>query len=434
MSATDTALMDLVTRLYPICRSITGDGVRETLKIVEERLPLDVVEVPSGTRVFDWTVPDEWNISEAYIETTDGRRVVDFADHSLHVLNYSVPVDKTVSREELDEHLYSLPEQPDLIPYRTAYYADSWGFCLTHRQRQALDDPEYRVVIRSTKEPGALTYAECFVPGRSDREVVLYTHTCHPSLCNDNLSGIAVMSAVGAALRSGEERHYSYRLIFGPGTIGSITWLSQNRERLERIAHGLVVGLVGDVAGFTYKRSRDGDSEIDRVAEYVLDALGEAHSVVDFSPYGYDERQFGSPGINLPFGRLTRSSNGAYPEYHTSGDNLELVSEDRLQVSFRTVMAILDTLDKNRHYVNLEPYGEPQLGKRGLYRRTGGTDIPDREHAMLWLLNQADGRHSVLEIARKSGLSFDALDAVASELVAAGLLATEPKLGSGKPK
>lgn len=424
--------MPLIERLYPICRSITGDGVRETLKILGEQLPLEIFEVPSGTRVFDWIVPDEWNVSEAWIETVGGERVVDFSKHSLHLLNYSGPVDGIFARDKLDDHLFSLPEQPHLIPYRTSYYADNWGFCLSDQQRQSLNDPEYRVVIRSSREPGSLTYAECYVPGTTDREVVLYTHTCHPSLCNDNLSGLVVAAAVGRLLQDSSERHFSYRLVFGPGTIGSITWLSQNKDRLDRISHGMVVGLLGDDAGFTYKRSRSGDGEIDSIAEYVLESVGVDHQIMDFSPYGYDERQFGAPGINLPFGRLTRSVNGGYAEYHTSGDDLSIVSEDRLQESVQTVTTILDTLDRNRHYVNLEPYCEPQLGRRGLYRNTGGSDIPDRENAMLWLLNQADGTNSLLDTAKRSSIAFETLHGVAMELVEAGLLSAKIQTGEGQ--
>ncbi len=415
-------MMPLIHQLYPLCRSITGDGVRETLEIVSQRLPLDVHEVPSGTRVFDWQVPDEWTIRDAFIEDTTGKRVIDFNEHNLHVLNYSAPVDAMLSRTELDEHLHSVPEHPDWIPYRTSYYARNWGFCLSQRQRDALQDSDYRVRIDSSLAPGSLTYAECVVPGSSTREVVLYTHICHPSLCNDNLSGIAVTAALGAALRERSTLRYTYRLVFAPGTIGSITWLSRNQAELDRIAHGLVLGLLGDDAPHTYKGTRSGGAEIDRVAAYVLNRRSQSNRIVDFSPYGYDERQFGSPGIDLPVGRLTRSVNGGYPEYHTSADDLDLVSEERLQESLDLAMEIVDCLEQNRYYRNLEPYCEPQLGKRGLYRDTGGDGIADRESAMLWLLNQSDGGASVLDIAERSGLSMRALAQVAEQLVDAGLL------------
>jgi aminopeptidase-like protein len=420
-------LSDLVRRLYPICRSITGDGVRDTLSIVSEWLPLEVFEVPTGTRVFDWTVPNEWNVREAYVATLDGNRVIDFRHQNLHVLNYSGAIDAVISRDELDNHLYSLPDHPDWIPYRTSYYAENWGFCVTQHQRDGLTDPAYRVVIDADLAPGSLTYAECFVQGESKQEVVLYTHICHPSLCNDNLSGIAVAAALGKALSACPRRHYSYRLVFGPGTIGSITWLSQNKERLKDIAHGLVIGLLGDDANFTYKRSRGGSNEIDDVVTYVLSQATPRHEVIDFSPYGYDERQFGSPGINLPVGRLTRSVNGGYAAYHSSGDDLSIVSEARLQESLEIVTEILDTLEGNRRYINLSPNCEPQLGKRGLYRGTGGTEIADRESAMLWLLNQSDGTSSLLDIARKSGIKFSSLTSAADELRQAGLLDVSPE-------
>jgi len=415
--------MPLVEALYPLCRSITGNGVRQSLEILGSWLPLEVTEVPSGTQAFDWTVPDEWNVREAWIEDPQGRRIVDFRDSNLHVLNYSMPVDTEVSRATLDEHLHSLPDHPDWIPYRTSYYAEQWGFCVPHRLRESLAEGRYRVHIDAEHAPGSLTYAECLVPGELDREILLYTHTCHPSLCNDNLSGMAVAAAAGARLLAGRKPRHSVRLVFGPGAIGSIVWLSRNRERLDRIAHGLVIGLLGDEAPFTWKRSRRGKAEVDRVAEHILGRRSAENRVINFSPYGYDERQFGSPGIDLPVGRLTRSVNGGYPEYHSSADNLDLVTEERLAESVEVVTEIVQTLDANRYFVNQEPYCEPQLGRRGLYRTTGGSGIPDRESAMLWLLNQSDGENCLLDIAEKSGIGFDSIAAMAEELREAGLLA-----------
>lgn len=416
-------MLSLIETLYPICRSITGNGVRKTFEVLGEWLPLNVFEVPSGTRVFDWVVPDEWNIREAWVEDPDGRRIVDFQDSNLHVLNYSLPVEAEVDRAALDQHLYSLPDHPDWVPYRTSYYAEQWGFCVSHRLRESLAEGMYKVRIDADREPGSLTYAECYIPGELEREILIYTHTCHPSLCNDNLSGIAVAAAIGRRLQSLSNLRYSVRLVFGPGTIGSIVWLSRNQDQLQRIVHGLVVGLVGDDSPFTWKTSRHGDREVDRVAEYVLRRHSSDNRVAEFSPYGYDERQFGSPGINLPVGRLTRSANGEYPEYHSSADNMDLVTEDRLEESVEIVMDILRTLDNNRYFVNQEPYCEPQLGRRGLYRKTGGTGVPDRESAMLWLLNQSDGSKSVLDIAQRSGIQFESLVATATELRQADLLA-----------
>lgn len=416
------SMMELVRELYPICRSLTGDGVRQTLAAVQGWVPLTVREVPTGTRVFDWTVPKEWNIRDAYIADLDGRRIIDFRRCNLHVLNYSVPIKARIRREELLDHIFSLPEQPQLIPYRTSYYTENWGFCITEDQKRSLTADEYDVCIDSSLEHGSLTYGECVLPGNSEEEILFYTHVCHPSLCNDNLSGIAVAAALGRWLAGRSDRRYTYRLIFGPGTIGSITWLSENQDRLRRIRHGLVLGLLGDSAGHTYKRTRSGTERIDQVVEYVLENRGKPYRIVDFSPYGYDERQFGSPGIRLPVGRLTRSENGGYPEYHTSGDDLDLVTEGQLGDSLAALEEIVEVLEADFHYVNTAPYGEPQLGRRGLYRPTGGTAIEDRESAMLWLLNQSDGDHSVLDIALRSNIRVESLAAVAAELERAGLL------------
>jgi aminopeptidase-like protein len=415
-------MMELIEGLFPICRSITGDGVRKTLAAVQDWLPLAIREVPTGTRVFDWTVPKEWNIRDAYIADVRGRRVVDFRQSNLHVLNYSTPIKARVARDVLLQHVYSLPEQPELIPYRTSYYSENWGFCLTENQRRMLTEDEYDVCIDSSLGNGYLTYGECVLAGKVEDEVLFYTHVCHPSLCNDNLTGIAVTAALGRWLAERGNPRYTYRLVFGPGTIGSITWLSENRDRLGRIRHGLSLGLLGDAAGHTYKRTRSGAERIDQVVEYVLEQRGKPHRVVDFSPYGYDERQFGSPGIRLPVGRLTRSENGGYPEYHTSADNIDLIAEERLSDSLAVLQEIVEVLEADIHYVNTEPYCEPQLGRRGLYRATGGTNIEHRESAMLWLLNQSDGEQSILDIARRSNIGVQSLAAVAIELERAGLL------------
>jgi aminopeptidase-like protein len=331
-----------------------------------------------------------------------------------------------VDRETLEAHLFSLPDQPDLIPYRTSYYTRQWGFCVQHSVRERLTESRYRVKVDADLSPGSLTYGEYYIAGNQHDEVLIYTHVCHPSLCNDNLTGIAVAAALGRWISEIPTRRYSYRIVFAPGTIGSIVWLSQNKEALSQIAHGLVIGLLGDNAPFTYKRSRHGQREIDHVVEHVIMSRSPDARVIDFSPYGYDERQFGSPGINLPMGRLTCSENGGYPEYHTSADNLDLVSEDRLQEAFHTVTAVVQALEDNRYYRNLAPFGEPQLGRRGLYRPTGGAQIAERESAMLWLLNQSNGNASLLDISIKSRLNISDLAAVARELVAANLLEEVP--------
>lgn len=411
-----------VVKLYPICRSITGDGLRRTLRMIQDRIPLEVAEVPTGTSVFDWTVPREWNIRDAYIKDAHGKRVVDFQESNLHVLNYSMPVHATMSLSELKPHLFTLPEHPGWIPYRTSYYKENWGFCLPDHQMLALKDGEYEVCIDSSLEDGHLTYGECYFSGRSTDEVLISCHVCHPSLANDNLSGLTVATAL-AELLSRMDLRYSYRFLFIPGTIGAITWLARNRETLGRVQHGLVLTGIGDNGGFHYKKSRRGNADIDRAVEHVLRHLGEPSEILEFSPYGYDERQYCSPGFNLPVGCLMRSVWGTYPEYHTSADNLTFVQPSQLAGSLQVCAAIVDVLEGNRRYRNLNPYCEPQLGKRNLYRSTGGESISTEINARLWVLNLSDGEHSLLEIAERAGLPFAAISDAADLLRENGLLA-----------
>ncbi|MGH9381820.1 MAG: DUF4910 domain-containing protein [Thermoanaerobaculia bacterium] len=421
-SGTGESMHGLMRELFPICRSITGDGVRRTLRVLAERIPLELHEVATGTRVLDWEVPNEWNIREAWIAGPDGRRVVDFADHTLHVLNYSVPVRRRLARAELEEHLFSLPEHPDWIPYRTSYYNETWGFCLPHRLRTELPDGEYEVCIDADLEPGSLTYGEAVLPGESAEEVLLSCHCCHPSLANDNLSGLVVMTELARHLAALESRRYTYRFLFIPGTIGSITWLALNAEAVGRVRHGLVAANLGH-GPFHYKRSRRGDAEIDRAVEHVLAAAGEEHAIEDFVPFGYDERQYCSPGFDLPVGSMTRTPWGRYPEYHTSADNLEFVRPEALDGSLKCYLKVMEVLERNRRYRNLSPKGEPQLGRRGLYRKVGGDDKGrERELALLWVLNLSDGEHDLLDVAQRSGIPFDTIAEAAEALVAADLL------------
>ena len=417
-------LCKLVAELYPICRSITGDGVRRTLEIVERELGgLEVSEVPTGTQVLDWTVPREWNVRDAWVADAAGRRVIDFQASNLHLVSYSAPVRATLSLAELKEHLFTLPDQPDWVPYRTSYYAERWGFCASQRLVDSLPDGDYEVCVDTTLADGHLTYGEHLVEGQTDEEVLVSCHVCHPSLANDNLSGIAVASRLARLLAESRPR-YSYRFLFIPGTIGSITWLARNEDNLGRVRHGLVLSGVGDPGGFTYKRSRRGDAEIDRAVTHVLARSGRPHRVVDFSPYGYDERQFCSPGFDLPVGRLSRTEFATYPEYHTSADNLDLVGPAQLQDSLELAWEVVQVLEGNRRYLNLRPKGEPQLGKRGLYGQIGGrSDAEERQMAMLWVLNQSDGEHTLLDVAERSGLPFALLAEVAATLEEAGLLA-----------
>lgn len=412
----------LAERLFPICRSITGEGVRRSLRILREYLPLEVREVPSGTPVFDWEVPREWNVRQAWIKGPDGKKVVDFQENNLHLLGYSLPVRRCLSLSELKAHLYSLPEQPEVIPYRTSYYQENWGFCLPHRQLESLPEGEYEVFIDSSLEAGSLAYGEYYLPGETEAEVLFSAHICHPSLANDNLSGISLLTFLALELQKAARR-YSYRFLFIPGTIGAICWLARNEEKTRLIRHGLVASLLGDPGGFTYKRSRQGNAWIDRAAEHVLKHQGVACQAVDFTPYGYDERQFCSPGFNLPVGSLTRSPFGSFPEYHTSADNLSFIRPECLGESFDVYRKITQVLEGNAVYRNLNPRCEPQLGKRGLYGAIGGaSDAKARQLALLWVLNLSDGNHSLLDIAERSGYPFGLIQEVSGLLVEAGLL------------
>ncbi len=411
-----------ISEAYPICRSITGDGVRKTLRVIGERIPLTVHEVPSGTRVLDWTVPDEWNIRDAYVADTAGRRLVDFRASNLHVVGYSQPVRFTLELSELRRHCHTLPDRPEWIPYRTSFYEPTWGFCLSQRQLEALPDAAYEVCIDSSLEPGHLTYGECLLPGAVSDEVLISAHCCHPSLCNDNLSGMAL--ALGLAQRlCSMPRKYSYRFVFVPGTIGAITWLARNESAVSRVRHGLVLTCVGDAGPLTYKKSRRGNAAIDRAAAHVLRHSGKPHDVLDFFPYGADERQYCSPGFDLAVGCFMRTPYGAYPEYHTSADNLELVRPECLEDSLETCLRIIRVLEGDGTYVNQKPNGEPQLGRRGLYQ-AGSTGLRPQELqlALMWVLNLSDGSSTLLDIAERSNLRFDLLRVAADRLLETDLL------------
>lgn len=416
----------LVAELYPICRSITGEGVRETLRILGRTVPLQTTEVPSGTPVLDWTVPSEWNVREAWIANGRGERVVDFRDSNLHLVSYSVPVRARLPLARLREHLHTLPDRPDWIPYRTSYYEPGWGFCLSQRRLDAMADGEYEVCIDSSLQPGHITYGELVLPGRSADEVLISTHLCHPSLCDDNLSGLAVSAFLARHLVARPDRRYTYRFLYAPGTIGAITWLARNRDQVWRVRHGLTLSCLGDEQPFTYKKTLRGDAEIDTAAAHVLGRRGGANEVLDFFPYGYDERQFNSPGFRLPVGSLMRARHGQFPEYHTSADDLGFVSAVRLAESWRVCLDVLEVLEGNRRYRNLQPWGEPQLGRRGLYRALGGGELPGLQQAMLWVLCLADGDHSLLDMAQRSGTDFATVRAAANALEREGLLEEVP--------
>ncbi len=426
-AALGSELYGFASELYPFCRSITGEGIRETLRRIGRRIPLEVFEVPSGTPVFDWTVPKEWNISDAYIKDSSGRRVVDFEKCNLHVLNYSTPVHAKMPLSELRPHLFTLPAHPDWIPYRTSYYQEDWGFCLSHNELSSLTDGEYEVCIDSTLKDGNLTYGECFIPGKSSDEILISCHACHPSLANDNLSGLTVATELARQISElNSEHRYSYRFLFLPGTIGAITWLALHREAARAIRHGLVLTCIGDAAPFHYKKSRRGDAEIDRAVAHVLSHVSADARILEFSPYGYDERQYCSPGFNLPVGCLMRSVWGTFPQYHTSADNLDFIRPEYLAESLRICATTFEVLENNQRYRNLNAFCEPQLGRRGLYRPTGGDSIANEINARLWVLNLSDGEHSLLDIAERAGLPFRSVLEAARLLLDNGLLAAVP--------
>lgn len=422
------AIYRLAARIFPICRSITGDGVRQTLHCLRELVDIELHEVPSGTQVLDWTVPREWRLRDAFIADAAGNRIVDLARSNLHVMSYSTAVDAVMPLAALKEHVFTLPEQPDLVPYRTSYYAEQWGFCMSHRQLAGLRDGHYRAMIDAELVQGSLTYGEHVVRGASEEEVLLSTHICHPSLANDNCSGLALLAHLARQM-SRRRTRYTYRFLFVPGTIGAIAWLARNEERTRRIRHGLVVSCVGDGAGPVYKRSRRGDATIDRVMAHLLKDAGPAARMVDYSPYGYDERQYCSPGFDLPVGLFQRGQFGMFPEYHTSADNLDFIRPHHLAESFALIDAAIDMLERDRRLINLFPKGEPQLGRRGLYDAVGGgKEAPAMRMAFLWLLNLADGQHTLLDIAERSQIGFGLLAAAAGLLEQHGLLA---EIGSG---
>ena len=411
----------LAAKIYPICRSITGNGVRHTLRELNTHIALDIDEVPTGTPVFDWTVPREWNIRDAYIKDARGEKIVDFANSNLHVMSYSVPVRRQISLNELKGHVHTLPDQPDLIPYRTSYYAENWAFCMAHRQFENLRDETYEVLIDSSLADGYLTYGEYLHKGETEDEFLFSAHICHPSLANDNCSGVALLSHLAKRI-AGVRTRYSYRFLFAPGTIGAITWLARNEQNTRRVKHGLIVSMVGDGGGPTYKKSRRGDAAIDRAMIHTLRYSGLIPTILEFSPYGYDERQYCSPGINLPVGCFMRTPHGEFPEYHSSADDLSCVRPEYLEQSLNVLLGILDIADRDARWLNLNPMCEPQLGRRGLYRTTGGSEPGVADLARLWVLNFSDGAHSLLDIAERSGIPFSAIATAARELSHARLL------------
>ena len=417
--------------LYPITRSITGEGVRKTLKIIQNFIDLKIHEVPSGTKVFDWTVPQEWNIRDAYIMNNKNEKIIDFRKSNLHVAQYSKKIKKRIKLNELKKHIFTLPDQPNAIPYVTSFYNENWGFCMSNNQFQKLNDDEYIVNIESEHKNGSLTYGEFVIEGESKEEILISTYVCHPSLCNDNLSG-PVLATFLAEYLSKQKLHYSIRFLFIPETIGAITWLALNEDKIKNIFHGLVATCVGDSGISTYKKSRDGNNIIDEVVIEVLKESGKPYKIMDFWPSGSDERQYCSPAFNLPVGSLMRTPYDMFEEYHTSEDNLSFMNKECLADSFFKYLSVIQKLEGNFNYVkpekitlenkksvknnpvflNLFPKCEPQLGKRKIYEEIGGVKNQDslkQKKAIQWILNLSDGKHSLRDIQERSGLGFDML-------------------------
>jgi len=415
-------MFQLIAELYPICRSITGDGVRKSLEIIKDYIPLTIYQEATGTVVFDWVIPKEWNIRDAYIKNSKEQKVVDFKKSNLHVINYSVPIHAEMSLNELKKHLFTLPDFPEWIPYLTSYYNENWGFCISQQEFERLKDDTYEVVIDSELIDGFLVYGELLIKGRTDEEVLFSTYICHPSLCNDNLSGVVLLTYLAMNLLN-KDLKYSYRFLFIPETIGSITWLSKHEDTVKNIKYGLVATCVGDSGPSTYKKSREGNLQIDRIVEKVLNDFDEPFNIVDFFPTGSDERQFCSPGFNLPIGSLMRTPYALFPEYHTSADNLDFIQPQFLENSIKKYIQVVFIIENNATFLNKNPKCEPQLGKRGLYRKIGSqkTNILN-ENAILWVLNLSDGKNSLLDIAIRSKLKFLEIWNAAIELYKVGLL------------
>jgi len=409
--------------LFPICRSITGDGVRETLAYFSKLLPgLTVHEVPSGTQAFDWTVPDEWNIRGAWIADEDGNRVVDFADNNLHVVGYSTPADEWLTLEELQPHLHSLPEQPDAIPYITSYYEKRWGFCLSHNQRERLRAGRYHVVIDSTLAPGSLTYGELILPGREEKEILLSTYICHPSMANNELSGPVVTAALASWIANNSERRFTYRILFLPETIGSIVYLSRHLEAMKRnTVAGFVATCIGDDRAYSLLLSRGGDTVADRAAKLVMSRHAPDYVEYSYLDRGSDERQYCSPGVDLPVVSIMRAGYNDYPEYHTSLDDLTLISPAGLAGGFTAIRKCIELLEHNRVY-KVTVLCEPHLGGRGFYPTLGSRGVIRSVRSVTNVLAYADGTRDLVDVATHIGVSAEEVVEIAERLSEAGLL------------
>lgn len=419
----------LFHKLFPICRSLTGVGNRKTFDIIREITPFDVHEIPSGTPVFDWHIPDEWTIRDAYIADESGNRVIDFAENNLHVASYSMPVDTTITLAELLPHLHSLPDQPGAIPYRTLYYKRDWAFCITEEQRSLIPaDQNLHVVIDSDLIPGSMTYGDKILVGTSSQEFVFSSYCCHPSLGNDNLSGMVLMTMLLQELASRELKH-TYRFILVPETIGTIAYLHQNQDVMRTVTGAYVLTGVAGRGQYAYKKSLQSDALVDRIARRVMRANDVVFDERAFDPHGSDERQYSSPGFRIPTGIITRDGYYDYPEYHTSLDNLDFISSDSLLETLDIYLKIVDELEARKPLQSLAPNGEPHLGPRGLYPSVGGamhtsgsTTVADELDAILWTLTLADGSSDSVDIAERSGIDLEVIDTVVARLIEGGLL------------
>lgn len=409
--------------LFPITRSLTGPGVRETLAYIKQLMPeLEIQSIPSGYKAFDWVVPDEWFIHEAWIKDEVGNVIVDFKEHNLHVVGYSTPVNKWLTLAELNEYLYSLPEQPDAIPYITSYYKKRWGFCLTHNQRKSLKPGKYHAFVKSELIQGVLNYGEIILPGKNSKEVLLSTYICHPSMANNELSGPVVTTALARWLSEMQDRRYTYRIVFIPETIGSIVYLSKHLEHLKKhVFAGFNLTCIGDNLCYSYLPSRNGNTLSDKVALHVLKNTYPNFKQYTWLDRGSDERQYCSPGVDLPIATIMRSKYGTYPEYHTSLDDLSLVTPSGLEGGFKVLQKAIDVIEKN-FVPKLSVLCEPQLGKRGLYPNLSekGSGLAVRN--MMNMISYCDGSVSLLEIAEKINVTFDELWKNTEKLVGSGLL------------
>lgn len=424
-----TELEKYFDRLWPINRSLTGNGNRESLKILSEIIDLKISEVPASTQCFDWNVPPEWNIIEAWIKNSKGEKIVDFAKNNLHILGYSEPVKENLSFEDLKPHLYTLPDQPDLIPYLTSYYQRRWGFCISHNQLLELDENEkYEVFINSSlDENGSMTVGEAIINGKSEKEILFSTYICHPSLANNELSGPLVSAFIYSKLKDRKDLKYTYRFIFAPETIGSIHSLSVYGDKWKQnLMAGFVITCIGDAGNFTYKKSRRGNSLPDRAVEAILKQTENEYKIVEFFPNGSDERQYCSPGFNLPVGSLMRTMYGGYPEYHTSADNKDFISFEAMEKSVLKYLEVIEVIERNDKYINKMPYCEPQLGKRGLYPTLGSQKgNADFVKTMMWILNLADGENDLIAISEKSKMPISQLLPVIDKLIENGIVEKE---------